>query len=664
MSSQRPARRDADSYPAAPLWAQNGTVAAAGGGGGATNGDPPPRLAVPKMGVRARIADWPPKRDAGKEATGNREATANRGFAGGHQPLAGVSGFKALHRLARRRSKEVEFHEGWPRSPARGLAPLRHRSSSEVTLSECDGEETAEARGATGLYREYGSTSSIDVQGISEQSFYELLNGFRAEKPERGAAPVPDEAAFSSITTAAASPGAKTDPAAQGKDKARRRYPRSGGGGDDSIFKKLRGPRADGEASKEVEEARAPEPGKAWVCQKSFAHYDVQSMFFDLNAVAGNRLAVAQRRNTTTGASAASAGVTAGAGTEELNRKENLEHDGGDDTSNELLLSCPHFRNEIGGAGERDVAFARAAAVPSLPLPGGDGGIGGVAVDPALAPGRPTNAGVSVLEAPKELQRSRQRLKRFSVEHADLGARYYRDHFHGKGEGGPGTPAPNPSSEVEEGQGDAPQFAQSWAGLVGMAPPPQRLPHPSLRATRVPPIPPPHSPTPSLSTPCPPTVSLRCPPHFSVPDVPPLSPIPVSPPPRTLQLLWPGREAGPGGRQPQAGEAGGPQGARPTVPVPPHLPHQRGTAGGAPVPPALDLPLPHCPPPPHRSSSPCAAPSWRTPPPQPPSPAACGGCRRGTRWSTLSPSSTSTACAWPSAPPRSPSSSSSWTSKG
>ncbi|NXE17131.1 SI1L3 protein, partial [Lophotis ruficrista] len=104
------------------------------------------------MGVRARIADWPPKRDAAKdspaaagpcrEATGSRDAARCRGFAGGQQAL----GFPALQRLAWQRSKDVEFQEGWPRSPARGLAPLRHRSSSEATLSECDPEEPAELR--------------------------------------------------------------------------------------------------------------------------------------------------------------------------------------------------------------------------------------------------------------------------------------------------------------------------------------------------------------------------------------------------------------------------------------------------------------------------------------------------------------------------------------
>ncbi|NWI66273.1 SI1L3 protein, partial [Todus mexicanus] len=95
------------------------------------------------MGVRARIAEWPPKREAAKEVA-HRAGTGagNRGLAVGHQALGGVAGFKALHRLARRRSKEVEFQEGWARSaPPKTLAPLRQRSSSEVTLSECDPEE-------------------------------------------------------------------------------------------------------------------------------------------------------------------------------------------------------------------------------------------------------------------------------------------------------------------------------------------------------------------------------------------------------------------------------------------------------------------------------------------------------------------------------------------
>ncbi|NXU06114.1 SI1L3 protein, partial [Buphagus erythrorhynchus] len=82
------------------------------------------------MGVRARVAEWPPRSKDSQENSRNSNQSA----------------FKALHRLARRplqHSKDVEFQEfqeGFP-----GMA-LRQRSSSEVTLSECDGEEAPEKR--------------------------------------------------------------------------------------------------------------------------------------------------------------------------------------------------------------------------------------------------------------------------------------------------------------------------------------------------------------------------------------------------------------------------------------------------------------------------------------------------------------------------------------
>ncbi|NWS91845.1 SI1L3 protein, partial [Toxostoma redivivum] len=322
------------------------------------------------MGVRARVAEWPPRSKDPKETSRNFPQSA----------------FKPLHRLRRplQHSKELLEFQEFP-----GIA-LRQRSSSEVTLSECDGEETPESRGnpgnSAGLFREYGSTSSIDVQGIPEQSFFEMLNEFRTKKPEFQAE--------------------NREETPQSKEKPRRRCAKS----DDSILKKLRHP-------KDGDDPRIPEAPKSWICRKGFAHFDVQSLCFEAVSFFG---AGAQRRNTTTGASAASAGSDPGfSSTEDLNSKENLEQDLGDNTSNELLLSCPHFRNEIGGAGgERDVSFAKSAA-------------------PAVFPecsnvGKPSNAGISILEFPKEQQRNPDRLRNFSVEHTDLGARYYRDYFHGK----------------------------------------------------------------------------------------------------------------------------------------------------------------------------------------------------------------------------------------
>ncbi|NXR59838.1 SI1L3 protein, partial [Rhadina sibilatrix] len=235
----------------------------------------------------------------------------------------------------------------------------------------------------------------------------EMLNEFRAKKPQLGKGESREESAAAAPAAAAAA----APP--QGKEKPRRRCPKS----DESIFKKLRNPQHE-LGPKEPEEPRGlPEPGKSWIWRKSFAHYDVQSICFE--AVPPGS-AGAQRRNTTTGSSAASAGSDPSfSSTEDLNSKENLEQDLGDNTSNELLLSCPHFRNEIGGGcGERDLSFSRSSP-GFLPERGG-------------AAGRPSNAGVSVLELPREQLREPERLRGYSVEHADLGARYYREYFHGK----------------------------------------------------------------------------------------------------------------------------------------------------------------------------------------------------------------------------------------
>ncbi|NXW77787.1 SI1L3 protein, partial [Hirundo rustica] len=327
------------------------------------------------MGVRARVANWPPRsRDAAADAARN------------------------FHRFPRRslpRSKDAESRRAFP------PLPLRHRSSSEVTLSECDPAESPENPAL--FFREYGSTSSIDVQGVPERSFFEILDGFRAEKPELAAGAAAENRSR---------PLPPPPPPPPPKEKPRRRSKP-----DDSIFRKLPNPRHDAStAAEEPKDPEDPRPENSWILRKSFAHFDVQSIFFRALSAADS---AARRRNTATGASAASAACD---GAEDSNSKEGLELDLGDDTSNELLLSCPHFRNEIGGAAgaQRDLSFSSSS--------------------PARGPAsfwtergaRSSNAAVSVLELPKERRKDAERFRAYGVEHVDLGARYYRDYFHGK----------------------------------------------------------------------------------------------------------------------------------------------------------------------------------------------------------------------------------------
>ncbi|KAM9325155.1 signal-induced proliferation-associated 1-like protein 3 [Gastrophryne carolinensis] len=417
--------------------------------------------AMPKMGVRARIADWPPKKEPQKETMtpspsreieGSKDFHFQRGFPNGqHFQSNGSPRFRGLHRLSRKRSKDVEFQDGWPRSPGRTFITPRNRSNSETTLSECDVDVSLDSRGSKfgngmPLFREYGSTSSINVQAVSEQSLYDMLKDFRNEKhdkgnesPSRSSSHLHDDSSTasnlhllgSSRTDLRNGPFQREDGTL--KDKHRKRNTKADSS--ESIFRKLRSNKGDNEAGKSFMDP--DESLKPWICPKTFSHYDVQSMLFDLNEVAANRNYVAQRRNTTTGASAASAVSLAvskayGLGNmdpnftsmEDLNFKENLEQDLGDNNSNDLLLSCPHFRNETGGMSERNVSFSRASA--SSPS-GGEGGF----LEPCLSM-YCTNASISVLEVSKEVQKIQGRLKQYSIEHVDLGAKYYQDYFHGK----------------------------------------------------------------------------------------------------------------------------------------------------------------------------------------------------------------------------------------
>ncbi|XP_066560128.1 signal-induced proliferation-associated 1-like protein 3 isoform X2 [Amia ocellicauda] len=415
----------------------------------------PPRLtattpAMPKMGVRARIADWPPRRERSQESLLGRDSAQENG-----QTYRGPIVRGGPARLPRRRSKDVEFHDGQPRSPyVRSFAPLRYRSNSEITLSEHDGEPLEARLTGLPLFREYGSTSSIDIQGIPEQSFFDMLNEFRQELPDQRST-APDR--LGELLRADGKPqppGTLFPPpredevgAAVGKKTERTR--KKSGGNDSSIFRKLRSSsrgEVDGPGrGLELEDGQALEPCKHWVCPRSFVHYDVQSVLFDLHEAAASRAYVALRRNTATGASAASAvalaasraaalgGLEPGfASTEELNSKENLEPDLGDSNSNQLLLSCPHFRNETGGESERNISFLRSSAGGGLSAGGGGGEGGNGFLEPALNL-RCTNASVAVLEVTAEEQRTRlEQLKHYSLEHVDNGARYFQEHFHGK----------------------------------------------------------------------------------------------------------------------------------------------------------------------------------------------------------------------------------------
>ncbi|XP_075892289.1 signal-induced proliferation-associated 1-like protein 3 isoform X2 [Nelusetta ayraudi] len=441
---------------------------------------PLPRMSMPKMGVKvkARIAEWPPRRSQSRESLlENGQMGNGSGHHGDDGSMSALSSDYGLvrggmTRLPRRRSKDVEFrgggfgHERSSPISLRVLPPLRQRSNSELTLSEQD-ENEVDTRGGGGmsnLFREYGSTSSIDIQGIPEQSFFDMLSQFHQERPDqRSSAPArlreflraPDSPP-SAPQPSAVSPGHHLeDRGGSKKDGADRVRKKSGGTesslGTSSLFRKLRSSsrgELDGGKAETGEDggARGDPSYKPWVCTKSFVHYDAQSILFDLHEAAAQRGYSAQRRNTATGASAASvqsmsrssaasvnepiyssiedltlsqepgSAPTLSLGTDPMNGGTGGPH-------SPLLLCCPHFLNETGGHGERNISFLSSSAECRA----GDGG------DVTRGWLRRSNASVSVLEVPSEQSVTRlDRLKLYSIEQVDLGARYYRDCLHGK----------------------------------------------------------------------------------------------------------------------------------------------------------------------------------------------------------------------------------------
>ncbi|XP_058433702.1 signal-induced proliferation-associated 1-like protein 1 isoform X3 [Marmota monax] len=429
---------------------------------------------VPKMGVRARIADWPPRKENIKESSRSSQeietSSCLESMSSKSSPVSQGSSvslssndsamLKSIQNTLKNKTRPSEnmdsrflMPEAYPSSPRKALRRIRQRSNSDITISELDVDSFDECISPTyktgpSLHREYGSTSSIDKQGTSGESFFDLLKGYKDDKSDRG--PTPTKLSDFIVAGGSKGSGFSLDvidgPISQrenlrlfkDREKPLKRRSKSETG-DSSIFRKLRN--AKGEElgkSSDLEDNRSEDSVRPWTCPKCFAHYDVQSILFDLNEAIMNRHNVIKRRNTTTGASAAAvASLVSGplshsasfsspmGSTEDLNSKGSLSMDQGDDKSNELVMSCPYFRNEIGGEGERKISLSKSNS-------GSFSGCESASFESTLT-SHCTNAGVAVLEVPKEnLVLHLDRVKRYIVEHVDLGAYYYRKFFYQK----------------------------------------------------------------------------------------------------------------------------------------------------------------------------------------------------------------------------------------
>ncbi|XP_064484680.1 signal-induced proliferation-associated 1-like protein 2 [Ornithodoros turicata] len=327
-----------------------------------------------------------------------------------------------------------------------------YRSNSSLDLDHGeDLDHPASAR------RDYGSASSLDLLGSpGDSSFFAMLREFRRiEEDQRSPGPakihellrgrVDPTPALQNASNALANGALEEVQSPKLKTKFHKLLEIKDRGkgwsrGNDSIFKKLRGGRSDSGDNKCADNGGL-DPVEEKLRKKAFAHYDCQSITADLSE-ASIRLAslLSKRRNTTTGASAASmlSRTPECCGPEDIDVECAL--DNGDGRETLQLLSCPFFRNEIGGEEERAVSLNRVTC--QRPQKQGKGGTKGGKLGGTVTSGvvlhRPVSAcGLSVLES--STKGARWRLKSCPyqrpstlIEGVDHGASYYRTYFHGK----------------------------------------------------------------------------------------------------------------------------------------------------------------------------------------------------------------------------------------
>ncbi|XP_078675422.1 signal-induced proliferation-associated 1-like protein 2 isoform X3 [Branchiostoma floridae x Branchiostoma belcheri] len=396
----------------------------------------------------------PPKANMNNNTPYADERMSPRARLGPH-PRASMHAVIAENRSYRKPKSKVDPYKGMDLARERGGHGLLRskRSNSDLSLNEVT-EEYLDGS----LRREYGSTSSLEVQSVGGESFFAMLKDLRPDISfdQRSPAPpkiqdylrcradgtlveasgrvvngVPEEPRPQNSSS---SPKLSRAMTPRAKEK-QMKYSRSkSAGGESSLFSMLLGTKKEGPDSMKSPDAEVDGRLDDKLRRRAFSHYDCQSMTFNLSDVVRNKEYLERRRNTTTGASAASSIRTSHASSPH-NSTEDLsiqELDLGDGKSNNLVLSCPFFRNELGGEEERRISLSR----------GNGGSRASRAFREGMGPNldsmsglRPTTASVSVLDTgpdQDDMWPVGGRTRGYAIEHVDHGAYYFRRYFHGQ----------------------------------------------------------------------------------------------------------------------------------------------------------------------------------------------------------------------------------------
>lgn len=402
--------------------------------------------------------DISPPKDSYLIRGGHRATIHGTSSAGGSH-----SGSKPWNKSSKKDKKSPPKEVRRERTPPKSkrISGGLYRSNSNLELDNENGDlESAHDRS---LHRDYGSTSSIDVLGTgNSDGFFAMLKDFKdLNLDQRSPAPAKlhellkggldksggradqqrtfNHIANGSILMDSARSGASADdidsPRSKSKFKHKDRKGRAKSITNEirpGLFTKFRGKPDTDAGAKTPENIDIDLRSEERLRSKAFCHYDCQSIGFDLNDVLSKQNQSLKSKKTS-GASAASAADRNSYAADKNEQDVLGDEDEGDGKNNGLVLSCPFFRNELGGEEERTICLNKATAHKSSQVT--------TTTHSAISspPSRSAACcGMSILDsAPTPstkiilphvvLHRGRV------IEYVDRGATYYRHFFYGYG---------------------------------------------------------------------------------------------------------------------------------------------------------------------------------------------------------------------------------------
>ncbi|KAK7104928.1 hypothetical protein V1264_019565 [Littorina saxatilis] len=334
------------------------------------------------------------------------------------------------------------------RGGGRGL--YRSNSNLEIDSVECVEEDLPPST----LHRQYGSTSSLDLLAAAPDNLATVLRDFKNGNSATADPRLwhlmqqqPQQKAVNGTGERGEEEEGKGKGKGKGKESRKVRAKSITGDGSSSagILKKLRGVTSkqdagDAAANKTDDKGSEEAPSEDKQRQKAFVHFDCQSIGVRLNrssrAHTGSLM-----KNITTGASAASVKRNSYAVSSDKEIGDVTEEDdAGDGKSNDLVHSCPFFRNEVGGgreeavsvrqltAGSKLLSPPQSAATPTPTLTASDSAMS----SPFLR--HPACCGLAILDSsPSPSGQILPPLvthRGHVIEYVDHGAYYYRHFFY------------------------------------------------------------------------------------------------------------------------------------------------------------------------------------------------------------------------------------------